>query len=104
MDPDFGTRGSIGAQLAQAAVEHRGRGLGLPARSQAQHDPQIMGKLLEAAGVQPALRLLVEAAQGGRSWGLQRQGAPVLTMKRRRLNTSRNGWSRWPALSGNNVK
>lgn len=80
------------------AVEHDRARLRFATDRQAQHRPEIVHQRLEAPGRQPALRLLVHrpfaaippmlriagtlsgSAQGGRSLGAHRHGAPAFTM------------------------
>ncbi len=59
-----GPRPALRRGAQRTAVEHRSRGLLITPGGQAQHGAKVMRQFLEAAGVQPALRLLVDGSPG----------------------------------------
>lgn len=73
-----GPGATLGRGAQRAAVEHGGGGLLAASGGQAQHGAQIMGQFLEAAGVEPALRLLVDGRPGWQVVGHPAPGRPRL--------------------------
>ena len=59
-----GAAAALGGRLQRAAVEDRGRRLGLPPGGEAEDGPQVVDDGLEAAGGQPAAGLLVDRRPG----------------------------------------
>lgn len=59
-----GASATLGRRAECPAVEHHGRRFLGPARSQAQHGAQVVDQTLEAAGPQPALRLVIHGVPG----------------------------------------
>lgn len=62
--------------------------LGVPG-PHAQDHPEVVHHRFEAPGAHPALPLLINRGQGGRSFGIIRDDAPVRTSHRIALNTVR---------------
>jgi hypothetical protein len=64
-----------------------------------QDGAQVTDERLEDAGFDPALRLLIDDIPGRQVMGIKRHCAPVRTIQRKPLKTSRNGKSRCGASS-----
>ncbi len=83
------------ARLQRSTVKNGGRRLFVAPLSQAQQRPQIVDNGLKDACFEPTLRLLIDRCERrGRSWGIMRHCAPVRTIQRSPLNTSRKLCSR----------